>query len=75
LATQIELGLPNLVKKINRATQGRYSTRTLMENIRLVDEYSNEEIMGYLRNSDEEKWLQKPTFYRALIAVLEKRMS
>ncbi|PIP60312.1 hypothetical protein COX00_03960 [Candidatus Uhrbacteria bacterium CG22_combo_CG10-13_8_21_14_all_47_17] len=71
---QLELGMPLLMKKIERATQGKFSPKTLAENIKLVEEYTNEEIIEYLKNSDQKHWQQKPTFYRALLTVLHKRM-
>ncbi|MBU0706480.1 hypothetical protein KJ657_00290 [Patescibacteria group bacterium] len=60
------------IKEIESMTSD-FSQADLEGNMNLASGYSNEEILDFVSNSTTEDWQADPTFYRAVIAIADRR--
>ena len=60
--------------RMQKATHNKFSITTLRNNIKLVEQYSNDELRHFVFDTSETDWVVKPSFYHAVFIEAKKRL-
>lgn len=63
----------SFLSNLARQTPGGRKQRLLQENLNIVKDYTDEELRGWIRDSNKQQWTVKPMFFYAIIWEATKR--
>ncbi len=63
------------IAEISKATHGRFTSGTVESALNIVRGYKDDEIRSWILESEPDRWMEKPSFFKALAIVAKERFS